>query len=100
MAPGKGRQGSSSVFFFLFFSGSGAAGSGEEVDDPNDGRVRRNTLAKLGGSSRSAQFSQGVGQQERERSHTRSGRRRHGSGMGSRMSPAKDSRVVVRRQAG
>ena len=67
---------------------------------PNDGIVCRNTLANLGRSSRSAQFSQGVGQQERDGSHTCSGRGGHGSGRDSRMSPARDRRVVVRRKAG
>ena len=66
---------------------------------PNDGRVRPNWLPNLGRSSRSARSSQGVGKQERDGYHKRSGKGRHKSGGGSCMSPARDSRVVLRRQA-
>ena len=72
--------------------GNEAAGGVGEVDSTNDGRVRGNTLANLGTSSRSVQFSQEVGQLEIDRSQTRSGRGGHGSGRGSRTSPAREGR--------
>ena len=67
---------------------------------PNDSRGRRDTFAKLGRSSKGAQFSLGVGRQDRDGSYTWSGRGGDGSSTGSRMSPARESRVVLRRQAG
>ena len=87
-------QGTSGVKRFLgFFQESGQQEAEKRSTTPNDGRVRRNTLANLSRSSRSAQFSQSVGQEEkRDGSHTRSGRGGHGSGRGNRMSPARDAR--------
>ena len=99
---GQGTSGAVNLFFYFYFSvqEAGQQEAAERSTTPSDGRVRWNTLAKLGRSSRSPQFSQGVGQEENDGSHTRSRRGKHGLGRGSPMSPARDSRVVVRRQAG